>query len=172
MVQDLVHPSMYPLVYGQSKVLDDEVVGVADAIEKWAGKGKLVRKREEPEVKRGWGGVSLGSSDIPHNYWSTTYQWLPANVAFQEDGSVHFTSYINNLHPTRYPEIYSTVEKLIETALPAWDHCLLEVHRWRAQGPGRKGSRFSIPKDAEYALHCPYKFHQAWGSQHALLKRG
>lgn len=157
MVLDLVHPSMYPLIYGRSKVLEDEVVGVSDAVEKWAGKGKAIYKETTPEQQtRGWdgrwGGVSLGAADIPDSYWSSTYQWLPSNVAFQEDGSVKFTSYINNLHPTRYPNIYSTIEKLIETALPAWDHCLLEVRNWRAHGPGRRGSRFSIPENAEYAL--------------------
>jgi hypothetical protein len=34
MVQDLVHPSLYPLVYGQSRVFEEEVVGVGDAIKK------------------------------------------------------------------------------------------------------------------------------------------
>jgi hypothetical protein len=39
MVQDLVRPSMYLLVYGQSRVFKEEVVGVEDAITKWAEKG-------------------------------------------------------------------------------------------------------------------------------------
>lgn len=142
MVQDLVHPSMYPLIYGRTKVIEDEVVGVSDAVEGWAGKGKVIGKDTTPVQQGGWG--------IPPNYWSTTYQWLPSNVALQEDGSVKFTSYINNLHPTRYPDIYSTIEELIETALPAWDHCLLVQEGWGEKyGPGRKGSRFPIPEDAD-----------------------
>jgi hypothetical protein len=125
MVQDLVHPSMYPLVYGCSRGLKEEVVGVGDAIEKWAGKGDIIPKddwRFDPQ--RDEFRYEVGSEEVPPQYWSDTYQWLPANVAFQADGAVKFTSYINNLHPNRYPEIYLTVEKLIETILPAWDQCL------------------------------------------------
>ncbi|KAL5917472.1 hypothetical protein ACKVV1_007094 [Pyricularia oryzae] len=42
----------------------------------------------------------------------------PSNMGFQEDGSLKFTSYMNNLHPTRYPEIYRVIETLATTALP------------------------------------------------------
>lgn len=151
MVQDLVHPSMYPLIYGRSKVLEDEVVGVTDAVEKWAGKGKVIAKDMTPVRE----GVRPSYLHLPPTYWSNAYQWLPSNVALQEDGSVKFVSYINNLHPTRYPDIYSTIERLIETALPAWDHCLLMNKDRRNYGPGRKGSRFPIPEDAEYVVHFP-----------------
>lgn len=48
----------------------------------------------------------------------------PSNMGFQEDGSLKFTSYMNNLHPTRYPEIYRVIETLATTALPLSDRCL------------------------------------------------
>lgn len=51
MVQDLIHPSMFPLVYGRSRVLTDEVVTVTDAVEKWAGKGEIISKVEESVQK-------------------------------------------------------------------------------------------------------------------------
>jgi hypothetical protein len=134
MVHDLVHPSMYPLVYGRSRVFNEEAVGVDDAITKWAGKGNVIPKGVG-EPKNRW--------DIPPEYWSKTYQWLPSNVAFGESGSVHLTSYINNLHPKMYPDIYRTIEKLIETSLPMWDQCLVNVRdRWSGCGVGRTGSRF------------------------------
>lgn len=118
MVQDLVHPSMYPLVYGRTRAFEDECVGVEDAIKHWAGKGTVVPKepKEVKEVLYSW------QREVDH--YSNDYQWLPANVAFQPDGSVKFTSYINNLHPTKYPEIYQAIERLVETALPMWDQCL------------------------------------------------
>jgi hypothetical protein len=47
MVQDLVHPSMYPLVYGRSRVFREECVGIDDAIRAWSGKGNFILK--EPE---------------------------------------------------------------------------------------------------------------------------
>jgi hypothetical protein len=144
MVQDLVHPSMYPLVYGRSKVLQTESVGVKDSIDKWAAKGDVIQNTGSHTLDDGLRNIFRGSGGVPHDYWSDTYQWLPANVAFQEDGSVKFTSYINNLHPTKYPEIYSSIEMLIEAALPAWDQCLSLYEDFQTKvGAGRMHSRFS-----------------------------
>ncbi|KAM0228046.1 hypothetical protein ACHAPO_011074 [Fusarium lateritium] len=47
MVQNLVHPSLYPLVYGRSRVFRDEVVGVEDAIDRWSGKGDVIPKKND-----------------------------------------------------------------------------------------------------------------------------
>ncbi|KAF2872638.1 hypothetical protein BDV95DRAFT_491920 [Massariosphaeria phaeospora] len=151
-VQDIVNPSMYPLVYGRSKVLKTEAVGVQAAVDKWAGKGGVIEKTEwGPEHHVNVFGYLL-TDEIPLSYWSDTYQWLPANVAFQDDGSVKFTSYVNNLHPTKYPAIYRAIEKLIEAALPMWDQCLaLEVEGDAREGAGRMHSRFAttMPEDKD-----------------------
>ncbi|RFU78799.1 hypothetical protein TARUN_3366 [Trichoderma arundinaceum] len=156
---DLVHSSMYPLVYGRTGVLQDEVVGTTDAIDKWAGKGQRIAKETSP--------IHRDADSLPASLWSDTYQWLPANVKFMEDGTVKFTSYINNLHPQKYPHIYRSIEKLIEAALPTWDQCLsLSLERGTKMGAGRTEPRFpkqdlktrkpvhpSVPefKDIEYA---------------------
>ena len=89
---------------------------MAKAVEKWAGKGEIV-----PKDKRGSG---HRHEFVSESDWSTTYQWLPANLAFQPDGTVRFTSYVNNLHPDKYPGIYRAIESLIDIAIPAWDHAL------------------------------------------------
>lgn len=138
MVQDLVHPSMYPLVYGQSRVFRKEVVGVQDAIDKWAGKGDVIPTPIRGE-RRPFG--------LPDEAWSDTYQWLPANFALRKDNTVRFTSYINNLHPTKYPDIYKTIEELIQVALPAFDQCIAHFDYADVIGTGRKSSRFSLPED-------------------------
>lgn len=149
-VQDLVHPSLYPLVYGRSRVFQDEVVGIEDAITKWSGRGAIIPGEEEwvPDDAERYR-YGAGSS-IPPNFWSVNYQWLPANVAFQDDGSVRFTSYINNLHPNKYPDIYRTIEKLVETSLPMWDQCLKVAVRYdKVDGPGRNKGRFGPPSYPE-----------------------
>jgi predicted RNase H-like HicB family nuclease len=149
MVQDLVHPSMYPLVYGRTRVLQEECVGVDDAIRMWAGKGTIVPK-EDPEQMANLPGSLFRSVHIPPEYWSRNYQWLPANIAFQEDGSVRFTSYINNLHPNRFPGVYRTIEKLIETSLPLWDQCLAMAANYNEKtGAGRMKPRRALPDDPE-----------------------
>lgn len=142
MVQDLVHPSMYPLVYGRSRVMKEEAVGISDAIHTWAGKGEVI-------AKGNLDGPAHTITPPPH-FWSDTYQWLPSNVAFKPDGRVKLTSYINNLHPDKYPEIYHTIENLIEKSIPAWDQCLGQSIRYgMPTGAGRFSSRFSTPAHPE-----------------------
>ena len=38
---------MYPLVYGRSLCIPDELVGVGDTIDKWASKGEAIPRRPE-----------------------------------------------------------------------------------------------------------------------------
>jgi len=132
---------MYPLVYGRSRVLRNEAVGVHDAVEKWAGKGEIIQIANWESDKRF---DSLGGlrGYIPGQYWSGKYQWLPANVQLQPNGTVKFTSYINNLHPDKFQVLYHDIERLIEAALPAWDQCLA-VESWydSRDGAGRTESR-------------------------------
>jgi hypothetical protein len=151
MVQDLVHPSMYPLVYGRSHVFQEECVGVENAISHWAGKGTVLPKEQLPSAdEMAAYRYGVGAGALPPEYWSETYQWLPANVAFQSDGGVKFTSYVNNLHPGKYPDIYRTLEKLIETSLPMWDQCLAMASGYQSkEGTGRTTKRMPMVEDAE-----------------------
>jgi hypothetical protein len=151
MVQDLLHPSMYPLVYGRTCAFQQECVGVEGAIALWAGKGTVVPKEDgDKAADRNNYGYGVGGGSIPPNYWSTIYQWLPANVALQPDGGVKFTSYINNLHPDKYPDIYRTIEKLVETSLPMWDQCLALATGYNNKaGAGRTWNRIPLPPDVE-----------------------
>lgn len=138
---------------GRSNFFQEEVVGVSDAVESWAGKGETVGSAQKfDKTVVGKYSYPRGSEYFPPRYWSNKYQWLPSNLSFRKDGTVKFTSYINNLHPNRYPEIYRTIEKLIDTALPAWDQCLLKYHKHDRVGFGRQKSRFSQPTD------CPPEY--------------
>ncbi len=145
---------MYPLVYGRSRFLPEEQVGVQDAVDKWAGKGEVIPKRPEwdeqpdPNDFASRMNMGIGGSGIDRQFWSSTYQWLPANLQFNDDGTVKFTSYINNLHPTKYPDIYATIEKLINTALPLWDQCISQYNRGTLLGPGRHKPRV-MPENPE-----------------------
>lgn len=112
---------MYPLVYGRSRFIPEEVVGIDDAVDKWAGKGQVIPQWWEWDPPSPSHGTGVGWSGIHMSCWSTVYQWLPANVKFRDDGGVQFTSYINNLHPTKYRDIYGTIEELVKAALPMWD---------------------------------------------------
>jgi hypothetical protein len=157
-------------IAGKSKFIQDEVVGVADAVDKWSGKGEVV---PGPQPDPGDVGHRLDSYDLGDSinraYWSETYQWLPANLAFQEDGTVRFTSYINNLHPKKHPEVYRLVEKLVDTAIPAWNRVLSSTP---VDGDGKTQKRFALPDPVEWVSHDTQRFGHpvCWLTQSAYLR--
>lgn len=116
-VRNLVHPSLYSLVYGQSRIIDrggdgDRSMTLENCLE-FIRKGTVLGN--PIDVKNG------RDSDWK---WSDKYQWLPCEVALKDDGTVKITSYINNLHPEHHRYMYKTVELLIECAIPLWNKCL------------------------------------------------
>ncbi|CAG9948012.1 unnamed protein product [Clonostachys rosea f. rosea IK726] len=162
-VQDLVHPSMYPFVYGRSRFIHDEVVGIHNAME-FIGQGQIVPKNTDRATLEGVPNNELylyspGGLEINPEYWSNTYQWLPANVAFKDNGRPEFTSYINGLRPDKYPDIYKTIERLLDVVIPAWDQCLTEISGNDRHSSGRRSSRFeriSEASDENDSLWSPF----------------
>lgn len=138
-------------MYNRTRAFQNDVVGIEDAIDKWSGRGEILVS-EEPWVPQGSERFRYGvGGSIPPDFWSVNFQWLPSNVAFRDDGTVRFTSYINNLHPNKYPEIYRAVERLIETSVPMWDQCLKTATGFdTVVGPGRNEGRFGVPENPEY----------------------
>ncbi|KAI4729247.1 hypothetical protein E4T49_03038 [Aureobasidium sp. EXF-10728] len=105
-VLDLVHPSLFPLIYGRSKVLKEGTVGLKDCMS-YCGRGEVIKK---PRVY--------------HDFYSQEFQWLPCDVRFAEDNEVKIVSYINNLHPREHAGLYPLIEKVIAKAVPLWDQLL------------------------------------------------
>ena len=114
-VLDVVHPSIYPLVYGVRRVLTDSShkCGVQDCLS-WVGQGSI------PSCS------SNTRSRIGAEY-SRHYQWLPSEIQCSpETRAVEIRSYINNLHPLEKDTaaLYPLLEKLIESAIPLWNRTL------------------------------------------------
>ncbi len=120
LVLDLVHPSLWPLIYGQSRILPSKEIGIQDCIEA-CGAGRIIPKPFPAEVGR----MSLDDGG-QISALSARFQWLPCDVAIDDQGKVKIGSYINNLHPEKHASIYSTVERFIQLSLPAWD----VVYQW------------------------------------------
>lgn len=130
-VLDLVHPSLFPLVYGLSRVLSSGVVDLQNCVG-YIGKGEIITKPDDTEVNvdrsraifnTSWGGTNP-------KFWSKAFQWLPCDVKFAGD-DVKITSYINNLHPTLHPKLYSVIEKFIAKSIPLWSLTLSSTHEKR-----------------------------------------
>ena len=101
-VLDLVHPSLYSLVYNRTFVKDPQT-------------GKC-------EVSK--------PPDHQSYTISQKFQWLPSDFAIAEDGTVTLISpYINNVHPEKHAALESAIPKLLERAVPLWEHVLSDMRR-------------------------------------------
>lgn len=114
LVLDLVHPSLWPLVYGKTRVLRDKTIGVDDCLASIGG-GEVIPVPELREALAPEEEPEGAPSTAPWNYYSKKFQWLPADVKVEE-GKAKITSYINNLHPVEHAPVYTVVERLIEKA--------------------------------------------------------
>ncbi|KAG9663042.1 hypothetical protein KCU64_g1575, partial [Aureobasidium melanogenum] len=120
-VLDLVHPSLFPLIYGRTRIIPTGTIGLDDCVQA-SGKGEIVPKPSEDDCRLGskthWlSNYGAGTTD----YWSNRFQWLPSNVAFSDNDAVKIMSYINNLHPKHHKSVYPVIEKFIAKSIPAWD---------------------------------------------------
>jgi len=106
-VLDLVHPSLWPLIYGRSRVLAHGEVPLSECLES-CGKGDVVPVPPE------------GGSSRDAAIWSRRFQWLPCDVEFADGNKAKIISYVNNLHPQRHADMYPVLEQLITAAVPLW----------------------------------------------------
>lgn len=107
-VLDLLHPSLFPLVYGTTRVLPYGKVPLEDCAS-IIGEGETTisseqKKTNEPAL---WG----------------SNQWLPSDIVWTEAGP-RIASYINNLHPADHKDLYEVFEKFVSAAVPLWEECL------------------------------------------------
>ncbi|KZT74035.1 hypothetical protein DAEQUDRAFT_702202 [Daedalea quercina L-15889] len=118
-VLDLIHPSLYPIVYGRTI----------------STSGKLVQPRDDATF----------DSDIDPMFASERFQWLPSDFRVADDGTVSLGSpYINNVHPDEYAAIEKVLTKVLERAVPMFEWVLSDLARER-QLPTRmdlKGRKF------------------------------
>ncbi|KAF9776876.1 hypothetical protein IL306_004882 [Fusarium sp. DS 682] len=117
-VLDLVHPSLWPLVFGQSRILPDKYVTIDKCLD-YCGAGEIIPEPYRPHLRQPDGFRSF-AEDADKKALSLRYQWLPCDVDLTGDRP-RIKSYINNLHPVQNTSIYSLIEEIIEKSLPAWD---------------------------------------------------
>ncbi|KAH0493357.1 hypothetical protein TgHK011_000031 [Trichoderma gracile] len=122
-VLDLVHPSLWPFIYGRTPVLLDRRINLANALSH-CGVGTVLPAPKPIEIA-GPGSHWSMPLENPVPSLSYKFQWLPCEVVL--DGhSAKIDSYINNLHPVDHANLYPIIEQFIEKSLPAWDL----IYRW------------------------------------------
>ncbi|KAF7117474.1 hypothetical protein CNMCM5793_006456 [Aspergillus hiratsukae] len=121
-VVDLVHPSLFPVIYGRTRILPDQLISL-EGFANHIGEGNVLPVR--PEAESG-----MAQDDWEYRYrspyrpYSLRFQWLPCDVHFGPDDECRIASYINNLHPQRHGALYKIIEKILTRTIPMWDKTL------------------------------------------------
>ncbi|KAG8901221.1 hypothetical protein FRB99_005476 [Tulasnella sp. 403] len=116
LVLDLVHPSLYCLVYGRTlgypKNKDRSTCTTTD-----------LAPIPAPDPER------LEEEGFPEYTISTRFQWIPTDFSIAPDGSsAKALGYINNLHPSTYADLYPTIEALVARFSFLFDRVLTDLH--------------------------------------------
>ncbi|KAI1394262.1 uncharacterized protein F4822DRAFT_43229 [Hypoxylon trugodes] len=142
-VLDLVHPSLYPLDHGVTRVLPYGRVPLQNCAS-FIGKGETT----EP--------FKLSADDEPAAVWGST-QWLPSDLEWTETG-LKIASYINNLHPSDHSDLYGVLEQFATLAVPLWEECLFRnsVIKPRIDDFPGGNDDFYLPEGVEYDIPDEY----------------
>ncbi|CAI7657007.1 unnamed protein product [Penicillium bialowiezense] len=122
-VVDIVHPSLFPVVYGRTRVLPDKTIGLDDCLGS-VGQGEVIPPDPAEDTENGWTG------DISY---SNNFQWLPCDVELIDHNSSRIVSYINNAHPVQHKALYGVIEELITRAIPLWNKSLSDIENPRIE---------------------------------------
>lgn len=106
-VLDLVHPSLYCIVYASTVAVDRD------------DEGEPQPSDVDVELVDPYAADSMFVSD--------KFSWLPTDFAISEDGgAAKALAYINNLHPVMHAEAYPVIEALVACFVPLWERVLAE----------------------------------------------
>ncbi|KAJ7284502.1 hypothetical protein C8J57DRAFT_1119396 [Mycena rebaudengoi] len=113
-VLDLVHPSTCPLIFGETWGTDEDgKLGVFSA----------------PDAE---------DMNVAEIFLSKRFQWLPSDFAVDESGRVTLSSpYINNISPQHHLTLIPVIERVMQGAVPLWEHVLSALDGNRDPVPAR-----------------------------------
>ncbi|KAG8925532.1 hypothetical protein FRC02_009611 [Tulasnella sp. 418] len=116
LVLDLVHPSLYCLVYGYTRAYP-------------IGSDPKTRTAEDLKIIEGPDYISTKGLGTPWDYTlSKKFAWIPTDFHIAESGaSAEAKGYINNLHPS-YTGLYKGIETLVARFSYLFDHVLTDLH--------------------------------------------
>ncbi|KAE8351302.1 hypothetical protein BDV28DRAFT_22290 [Aspergillus coremiiformis] len=170
-VVDLVHPSLYPVIYGRTRILPDAVIGLDDCLGS-VGQGELLPVPPEEEAQiEGYSQRAYGWrrwADDALRPFSRKFQWLPCDVKFaDEDGECYIHSYINNVHPVEHRALYQVVGKIIARTIPLWDRTLTHVQASSRQRIGYDEVEYlpsSTPEPEENEYTDPEEYYERYSA--------
>lgn len=81
-VLDLVHPSLYPLTYGLTRIMSDSVIDLETCLTQ-SGHGEIIPVPPESET---FSTYMNRWTDIEQKLYSNKFQWLPCDVDISGEG--------------------------------------------------------------------------------------
>ncbi|KFY53172.1 hypothetical protein V496_07845 [Pseudogymnoascus sp. VKM F-4515 (FW-2607)] len=182
-VVDLVHPSMFPLVNGQSHILRDRSIGMEDCLKVRPSEGEIIPIPPEEEAKLPSpkpNVIDYSQLKAIPNPYSRKFQWLPCDVQMEWPSGCNITSYINNLHPTEHAKLYPIIEEIIAcSSSPTWPPTRITYSdvSYRRETP-TNGRRFTAaevvqPEPQKYTPWEPPSVNlrlDYWGSLQVIVK--
>ncbi|KAJ5498470.1 hypothetical protein N7453_007521 [Penicillium expansum] len=131
-VINLVDPSLFPVIYGQTRVLANRTIGTNDCIRS-VGQGDLVPlpSRENCCLPIEHNEFQAHNREMEIPVFNEKSQWLPSDVELTHNSGCTIVSYINNVHPVGHKRLYDVVEKIIACTIPLWDQSLTEFYSYR-----------------------------------------
>ncbi|KAJ2117583.1 hypothetical protein IW146_000604 [Coemansia sp. RSA 922] len=136
-VLNLIHPSLFPLIYSRSKLCRETNSSPQAAL-------KPGEVGEFPGSLEGWCKALNVTKDIESDYYlpivvrrygtysSENFSWLPSEFRVDDNGAVTIESYINNLHPAKHAAMYQIIASVFSKFLPLLEQVVTDlVHsRW------------------------------------------
>lgn len=117
-VWDLVHPSLFPCVHGLSKIVDAPIT-----VQHCLAKINCGTVHDGPICTPD----PADTDETLDIFCSKKFQWLPADVQVGANGRAVFGSYINNLHPEEYAELYEVVGQIFSTFVPMFEKVFTDL---------------------------------------------
>ncbi|KAL5632859.1 hypothetical protein ACGC1H_005718 [Rhizoctonia solani] len=166
-VLDLVHPSLYPIVYGRTLSYPEN----SDSRDP----NTLAARLEPPSETH-----SLYTTE--DYFISKRFQWLPTDFKISKDGkSAQSESYINNIHPIEHAGLHKAVESLVVAFIPLFEHVLTDsipendvlpertLGYYKYDDNGYSGS----PKYSDYSNDAEYQHdYRLWEENRPIVMPG
>ncbi|KAI1204944.1 uncharacterized protein F4807DRAFT_300951 [Annulohypoxylon truncatum] len=144
-VLNLVDPSLFPVVYGTTRVLPYGHIPLHNCTSS-AGEGETTM----PFTRR------LGTT--PPSRWAS-HQWLPTDINWSEAG-LKIASYINDLHPEDHDDMYKLLEEFVAAAVTLWEECIsfvpLRHPRIGVDERSKPNVKFYLPEGVHFAIPDSY----------------
>ncbi|KAE8376071.1 hypothetical protein BDV26DRAFT_282977 [Aspergillus bertholletiae] len=126
-IWNLIDPSIFPLIYGQTRVLaNGGCVPLEQTLETY-GQGEVAPRHDQDReyMEDVTGNCRMAEKML----FSHRFQWLPCEVEFcgpVGSTDVRITSYVNNLHPSRQHSFYKILEQVISRVIKPWNEILIK----------------------------------------------